>query len=172
MPNLWIGVIEKRTPIRRGDLVCSCWLGKPGLFLALQPRMLGCTYNSTRSSKRSSAQRTASRSFFRPVKSPVLRVCQGPARSGVAERRTMTLCKRSVAAELQSMNPDAASTSRVGRVGLGEAKSSRAMSKEILMASRSAQMVLISCLALRKPRATLLVSEMICDGEYQLEGVS
>lgn len=77
----------------------------------------------------------------------------------------MVLCKESVAAEQQSMNPDADSTSCAGTRGFGEEKSSRAMSKDTLMASRSAHMVLMSCLAQRTPRAILLVSVII----YKIE---
>lgn len=79
----------------------------------------------------------------------------------------MGLCQSSVAAEQQSKNPEAASSNAVGRLGLAEEKSSRAMSRATLMASRSAQSALMSCLALRRPRAMPVVSAMICEAVRQ-----
>lgn len=82
----------------------------------------------------------------------------------------MDLWTLSVAVEQQSRNPVAASSRSSVKLEFPEAKSSREMSRETLIAIKSAHIELISCLALRRPRATLLVSVMICRKESQYTG--
>jgi hypothetical protein len=63
--------------------------------------------------------------------------------------------------EQQSNRPDVASTSKMGMFALAAEKSSRAISKNSLIARRSELIALISCLEFRSRREKPVVSAII-----------